>query len=139
MDCSARFKNEREALIQNRAANQVLSMSSCIFCRIIAGELPGEILYSDGQATAFRDQHPIASTHVLIVPNEHIASINDLAEKDEQLIGHLFRIASEIARQEGIAETGYKLIANTGRGAGQTVFHLHLHLIGGRQMPHLFG
>jgi histidine triad (HIT) family protein len=114
-------------------------MSSCVFCRIIAGELPAEILYSDGQATAFRDQHPVASTHVLIVPDEHIATINDLTEKDEPLIGHLFRVALEIARQEGIAETGYKLIANTGRGAGQTVFHLHLHLIGGRRMPHLFG
>jgi histidine triad (HIT) family protein len=109
-------------------------MESCIFCRIIAGQAPGEKLYSDEQATAFRDIHPVAPTHVLIVPNQHIASANDLTEADEPLIGHLYTIARQLAQAEGIAQSGYRLILNTGRDAGQAVFHLHLHLIGGQRM-----
>jgi histidine triad (HIT) family protein len=107
---------------------------NCIFCRIIAGEAPGEILYADEQATAFRDIHPVGPTHILIVPNQHIASVDDLLPEDEPLVGHLFTVARQLAAQEGLQEGGYRLIVNNGRNAGQAVFHLHLHLIGGQRM-----
>jgi histidine triad (HIT) family protein len=106
----------------------------CVFCRIIAGEAPGEIVYADELATAFRDIHPVAPTHILIVPNQHIASVNELKVEDEALVGHLFTVARVLARQLGLHEGGYRLIVNTGRNAGQAVFHLHLHLIGGQRM-----
>jgi histidine triad (HIT) family protein len=109
-------------------------MNHCIFCRIIAGEAPADILYADERATAFRDIHPVAPVHILIVPNQHIASVNDLQPEDEPWIGHLFTVARQLAREQGIHETGYRLILNTGRNAGQAVFHLHLHLIGGQRM-----
>jgi histidine triad (HIT) family protein len=109
-------------------------MNGCIFCKIIAGQAPGTILYHDDLVTAFRDIHPVAPTHVLVVPNRHIASVNDLAPGDETLIGYLFTVAGQIARQEGIDQSGYRLIANTGPDSGQMVFHLHLHVIGGRRM-----
>ncbi len=109
-------------------------MSDCIFCKIIKGEIPGTIVYRDEQATAFRDIHPVAPTHILILPNRHIDSVNMLTEGDEPLIGHLFLVAKQLAAQEKIAEDGYRLIINTNAGAGQTVFHIHLHLLGGRQL-----
>ena len=109
-------------------------LAECIFCRMITGEAPAEIVYADEQATAFRDIHPVAPTHILIVPNKHIASVNDLTPDDEVLVGRLFSLARQIAQQEGIDQTGYRLIVNTGRHAGQAVFHLHLHLIGGQRM-----
>ena len=109
-------------------------MNDCIFCRIIAGQAPAEILYADERAVAFRDIHPVAPAHILIVPVQHIASVDDLEPADEALVGHLFSIARLLARQQGIAEGGYRLIVNTGRDAGQAVFHLHLHLIGGQRM-----
>jgi histidine triad (HIT) family protein len=115
------------------------SMPDCIFCKIIMGKAPGEKVYSDDQVTAFRDIHPVAPTHVLIVPNRHIGSTNDLEPGDEQLTGHLFTVARQIARQEGIEKSGYRLIVNTGPHAGQVVFHLHLHLIGGHRMRHPMG
>jgi histidine triad (HIT) family protein len=111
----------------------------CIFCKIISGKLPGTIVFRDDQATAFRDIHPVASTHILIVPNKHIASVNALESEDEQLIGHLFSVAGQLAKSEGIAEGGYRLITNTGPDAGQTVFHIHVHLIGGQMMKHPMG
>jgi histidine triad (HIT) family protein len=95
-------------------------MTNCIFCKIIAGESPGQVLYQDEHVTAFRDAHPVAPTHVLVVPNKHIASVNDLTTQDETL--------------EGIDRSGYRIIANTGPNAGQLVYHLHLHLIGGQRM-----
>jgi histidine triad (HIT) family protein len=107
---------------------------NCIFCRIIAGQNPGQILFQDGQLTAFRDIHPVAPTHVLVVPNKHISSINDLQPEDEPLVGRMFSLARQIAAQEGIDQSGYRLIINHGRNAGQAVFHLHLHLIGGQRM-----
>ena len=109
-------------------------MSACTFCEIIAGKAPGEIVFRDELVTAFRDIHPVAPTHVLVVPNQHIASVNDLAPEDETLVGHLFTVARQLARQEGIDQTGYRLIVNTGPHGGQVVFHLHLHLIGGQRM-----
>lgn len=109
-------------------------MTDCIFCKIINGELPSTNLYNDGQVTAFRDINPAAPTHILIVPKKHIDSINSLTVDDEPLIGHLFFIAKQLAAQEGIAEPGYRLVINTGAESGQTVDHVHLHLLGGRQM-----
>ena len=109
-------------------------MNDCVFCRIISGEAPGEIIYADEKATAFQDTHPVAPVHILIVPNQHIASVNDLGPEDEPLVGHLFSVARQLAREQGIDGSGYRLIVNTGRNSGQAVFHLHLHLIGGQRM-----
>ncbi|MBU0511166.1 MAG: histidine triad nucleotide-binding protein [Chloroflexi bacterium] len=114
-------------------------MTDCIFCKIIAGDIPSEKVYSDELVTAFRDINPAAPTHILIIPNRHIASINELTPEDEQLAGHLFSIAKTLAVQEGIAESGYRLIINTGPDSGQEVFHLHLHLLGGSKMRYPMG
>ncbi|MFT3890143.1 MAG: histidine triad nucleotide-binding protein [Anaerolineales bacterium] len=112
---------------------------SCIFCKIISGEAKATIVYQDEKATAFRDIHPVAKTHILIVPNKHIKSVGTFTPEDEPLIGHLFSVAQKIAREEGISQNGYRLITNTGTDAGQTVFHLHVHLIGGNRMKHPMG
>jgi len=104
---------------------------SCIFCKIICGESPAQILFRDDLVTAFRDIHPIAPTHILIVTNRHIDSVNELEPEDESLVGHMALVAKQLAAQAGIAEDGYRLIINTGVHGGQTVIHIHLHLIGG--------
>jgi len=109
-------------------------MTNCIFCKIIAGEIPGEFIYRDEQISAFRDINPIAPTHILIVPNKHITDVNDLDTKDEPLIGHLFTVARQLAEEMGIDQSGYRLIINSGPDAGQVVFHLHLHLLAGKPM-----
>ncbi len=109
-------------------------MSECVFCKIIAGEIPSTTVYKDESVTAFRDIHPVAPTHILIVPNKHIRSVNDVSLEDEGALGHMFSIARQLGQQEGIHESGYRLIVNTGPDAGQVVFHLHLHLIGGHKM-----
>ena len=114
-------------------------MTDCIFCKIIAGELPSTNVFHDEQVTAFRDLHPAAPTHILIVPNKHIDSVNLLTSEDEPLIGRLFIIAKQLASQEGIAESGYRLVVNTNAHAGQTVFHIHLHLLGGAPMKNAVG
>ena len=114
-------------------------MDDCIFCKIIAGEIPSSQVYTDNRVTAFRDINPAAPTHVLIIPNRHIASVNELTIDDEQLVGHLFTVAKLIAEQEGIAESGYRLITNTGPDGRQDVFHIHLHLLGGQRMRHPIG
>ena len=111
----------------------------CLFCKIVAGNIPSEKVFEDGRVTAFRDINPVAPTHILIVPNKHIASINELTADDEALVGHLFTTAKELAEREGVAESGYRLIINTGSDGGQEVFHLHLHLIGGQKMRHPMG
>ncbi len=113
--------------------------NECLFCKIIGGDLPSEIVYRDDQVTAFRDINPVAPTHILIVPNKHIASTNELSPEDETTIGHLFTTAKNLATQEGIAQSGYRLIINTGPDAGQIIFHLHLHLLGGQRMRHPMG
>ncbi|MDO9129735.1 MAG: histidine triad nucleotide-binding protein [Anaerolineales bacterium] len=118
---------------------RIAKMSPCLFCKIIRGEAPGKILYRDEQVTAFRDIHPVAPVHILIIPNRHILSVNDLTPEDEPLIGHLFTVARQLVKQEGIDESGYRLIFNTGAHGGQTVFHLHMHLIGGQRMRHPIG
>ncbi len=114
-------------------------MDNCIFCKIVSGSAPAQVLFRDEQATAFRDIHPVAPSHVLIVPNKHITSVNEVAPEDEPLLGHLFTVARQIAAQEGITAGGYRLIVNTGRDAGQVVFHLHVHLIGGQRLRHPMG
>lgn len=114
-------------------------MTDCIFCKIISGDIPSTNVYRDEQVTAFRDINPAAPTHILIVPNKHIDSVNMLISDDEPLMGHLFLVAKQLAAQEGIADDGYRLIANTGTGAGQTVHHIHLHLLGGAPMKHPMG
>lgn len=112
---------------------------SCIFCKIAKNEAKSTIVFQDEKVTAFRDIHPVAPTHVLIIPNKHIASVNHLTLEDEALIGYMFSVAQKIAAAEGIAENGYRLINNTGPDGGQTVFHMHLHLIGGQRMKHPMG
>jgi histidine triad (HIT) family protein len=113
--------------------------SDCIFCKIVSKEAKATIVYQDDQVTAFRDIHPVAPTHILIVPNRHIDSVGTMEPGDEQLVGHLFTVARRLAEQEGIAEGGYRLITNTGPHGGQSVFHLHVHLIGGQRMKFPMG
>ena len=114
-------------------------MSDCIFCKIADNTIEATIVYQDEQATAFRVINPAAPTHILIVPNKHIESVNTLEAEDEQLMGHLFRVARQLAAQEGIAESGYRMITNTGANGGQTILHLHVHLIGGQPMKYPMG
>lgn len=107
---------------------------ACIFCEIIAGRLASDQVYADDSCVAFRDIHPAAPKHVLVVPRKHIATMSDLGEEDEELAGHLLRVGAQVAKSEGIAESGYRLVFNTNEHAGQTVFHIHLHVLGGRPM-----
>jgi histidine triad (HIT) family protein len=111
--------------------------TDCIFCRIIAGTAPAEIVYRDEQVIAFLNLHPIAPVHVLVVPIKHIESVNLAEVEDEPLIGHLFTVARLLAAKNAIDQSGYRLIVNTGPHAGQSVYHLHLHLIGGRRITFL--
>jgi len=104
----------------------------CLFCRILAKEISAKMVHEDDRAIAFEDINPQAPTHVLIVPRKHIAGMNDVTADDAALLGHLQLVAAEIARKRGLADTGYRTVLNTGRGAGQSIFHLHLHLLGGR-------
>lgn len=105
-----------------------------IFSKIIAGEAPADIVYRDEQVTCFRDIAPSAPTHILIVPNREIATVNDLTEEDAPLIAHMVLTAKMLAEREGIAERGYRLVCNVNEEGGQVVYHLHLHLMGGRPM-----
>jgi len=111
----------------------------CIFCRIVAGEVPGDIVYQDEDFLAFRDILPKAPTHVLIIPKTHITSAAELADGQQELAGRLIIIAKNLAEKEGIAKKGYRLVINCGPEGGQVVPHLHLHLIGGRQMDARLG
>ncbi len=108
--------------------------SDCLFCKIVAGEIPVEFVYESDTVVAFRDINPQAPTHVLVIPRKHIATINDIAPEDEAVIGHMYTAAKEIAAAEGIAEDGYRTVMNCNEGAGQSVFHIHLHVLGGRPM-----
>lgn len=105
-----------------------------LFERIIAGEIPANVVYRDERVIALRDIRPRAPVHILIIPHKVIPTANDIADEDEPLIGHLFTVARDLARKEGIAESGYRLIINCNRDGGQEVYHLHLHLIGGRSL-----
>ena len=112
---------------------------TCIFCKIVSSEIKADFVYRDEQVTAFRDIHAVAPTHILIVPNRHIESVSTLEVEDEPLVGHLFTVAGQLANEEGISKGGYRLITNTGVDGGQTVLHLHLHLIGGQRMRYPMG
>ncbi len=112
-------------------------MSDCIFCKIIAGEIPSKQVYKDDLVTAFHDINPVAPVHVLIVPNEHIPSVAEVEPQHEAILGHMFTVARQIAEQLGVAESGFRLVVNTGRDGGQDVFHLHMHLLGGQRLGRL--
>ena len=109
-------------------------MDNCLFCKIVAGDIPTDTVYENDQVLAFRDIDPKAPTHILIIPKEHISTTNDLAEAHKTLMGEMLLAAKEIAGQEGIADSGYRTIFNCNSDGGQTVYHIHLHLLGGRQM-----
>lgn len=107
-------------------------MSECIFCRIGAGEIPSQLVYQDSEIIAFRDTHPQAPTHILIMPRKHIASLAELKTGDLPIVARMLAVANQIAQEQGIAD-GYRLVINTGSKAGQVVMHLHMHLLGGKQ------
>lgn len=109
-------------------------MTDCLFCKIVAGDIKSDIIHQDEDVLAFRDVSPQAPTHVLIIPKRHISTINDLQESDQELVGKLYLAAKLIAEKEGIAEQGYRAVINCNAHGGQSVFHLHLHLLGGRQL-----
>jgi histidine triad (HIT) family protein len=109
-------------------------MADCLFCKIINREIPASIVYEDDRVLAFTDINPQAPTHLLVVPKRHIASLNDLSADDDQSVGEVVRRAAAIAKERGISAGGFRTVFNTNRDAGQTVFHIHLHLLGGRPM-----
>jgi len=107
-------------------------MEGCIFCRIVAKEVQSKIAYEDEDVFAFHDINPQAPVHVLIVPRKHIPSLNEASEEEQILLGKMMLVAQKLAKELGVAENGYRLVLNTNRGAGQSIFHIHLHLLGGR-------
>ena len=106
----------------------------CIFCKIIAGQIPSDVIYTDDKVVAFRDINPMAPVHLLIIPREHILSLNDVTEQQTTLVGHMVQVAKQLAKQQGIATKGYRVVINTGSRGGQVVQHLHMHLLGGREL-----
>jgi len=109
-------------------------MSDCLFCRMVAGDIKPDVVFEDDAVLAFRDVNPQAPTHVLVIPKQHIATTNDLDEASAGVVGRLYLAAKQIASDEGIAGPGYRMVMNCNAGAGQSVYHLHLHLLGGRPM-----
>ena len=110
------------------------AIPNCLFCKIVVGEIPADIVYESDTAIAFRDIYPQAPTHVLIIPRKHIATINDIEVHDNAVVGSLYSAARDIANAEGFADDGYRVVMNCNEAAGQTVFHIHLHLLGGRAL-----
>ncbi len=111
----------------------------CVFCKIVAGEMPADILYQDEEVIAFRDTNPVAPTHLLIIPKKHIPSLTHLPEAGSSLVGDMVSAANQLAKTEGISESGYRLVINCGEQGGQLVPHLHMHLLGGRQLSAALG
>jgi histidine triad (HIT) family protein len=111
-----------------------MSEPSCLFCRIVAEEVPADFVHRDDRAVVIRDLNPQAPTHLLVIPRDHLESLDDASQKDEALLGHLLRVAARVANAEGLAEDGYRTVINNGAGAGQSVFHLHVHVLGGRPL-----
>jgi len=107
-------------------------MTECLFCRIVAGEIPGQFLHQDDTLIAIRDVNPQAPLHALIIPTRHVQTLNDLGPGEDALVGSMVRLAARIATEHGFADRGYRTVFNCNREAGQTVFHIHLHLLGGR-------
>ncbi|WP_085247442.1 HIT domain-containing protein [Gilliamella mensalis] len=110
-----------------------------IFSKIIRQEIPADIVFQDDKVTAFRDISPQAPTHILIIPNKLIPTVNDIKEEDEAILGHMMVVAAKVAKQEGVDESGYRLIMNCNKDAGQDVFHIHMHLLGGKNLGRLIG
>ena len=108
-------------------------MQDCLFCKIIAGQIPGTILYKDERVVVLKDINPQAPMHVLVIPRRHIATLNDLSPQDDGLVGEMIRRGAAIAGDNGYTESGYRTVFNCNEGAGQTVFHIHLHVLGGRR------
>jgi histidine triad (HIT) family protein len=108
--------------------------NDCLFCKIIAGEIPAEFVHQDDLCVAIQDINPQAPTHVLVLPLEHMESLDEASQRDEGLLGHLLRVAARMANDAGHGDTGYRTVVNTGAGAGQSVPHLHVHMLGGRPM-----
>ena len=113
---------------------ELMSQKDCLFCKIVDGDIPADIVYESDSLVAFRDIAPKAPTHVLLIPRRHIATMNDLEDDHASLAGELFVTAAKIAADEGLAEDGYRVVMNCNEAAGQSVFHIHLHLLGGRHM-----
>lgn len=109
-------------------------MSGCIFCRVIEGSIPAKIVYQDEHTLAFDDINPQAPVHTLVIPKRHVASVQELGESDQALLGRILLTCAKIAKDKGLSDSGFRLLANTGRDGGQTVFHLHFHVMGGRHM-----
>ncbi len=109
-------------------------MSDCLFCGIVDGKIKANLVYQDDAVVAFKDIAPKAPVHILIIPRQHLVGVSDIGEPDRALIGQIFQVAARLAREQGIAESGYRVVVNSGADAGQSVFHLHYHLLGGRQM-----
>lgn len=109
-------------------------MADCLFCKIIAGEIPGTFVYQDDHVVAIRDINPQAAMHVLVIPRRHIATLNDLTAEDDALVGEMTRRAAALAREHGHADRGYRTVFNCNADAGQTVFHIHMHVLGGRKL-----
>lgn len=107
-------------------------MEDCLFCKIVKGEVPSTKIYEDEDVYAFKDINPEAPVHILVIPKKHISSVNDIKEEDKELIGKIFLTIKKIAKEQNIADTGYRVITNCGEAAGQTVMHLHFHLLGGK-------
>jgi len=107
-------------------------MESCLFCKIARGELPAQLIHEDNEVVAFQDIHPQAPVHLLICPKKHIPTLNDAAPEDNPLISHMFVVARKLAKDKGIDQKGYRTVFNVNEGAGQTIYHLHLHVLGGR-------
>ena len=114
-------------------------MADCVFCQIVAGKIPARLLYQDDEVIAFPDINPAAPIHLLIVPKRHIPSLAHLSEDETPLVGHMIKIANQLAREEGIADSGYRLVINTGKDGGQVVPHLHMHLLGSRRLADEMG
>ena len=110
---------------------------SCLFCKIIEGDIPADVVYQDEHVLAFRDINPQAPVHILVIPRLHVPTTNDVEEAHRELLGHMVMSAAKIAREEGLSDDGYRLILNCNQHGGQTVFHIHLHLMGGRQLGRL--
>ncbi len=109
-------------------------MSDCLFCRIVRGEIPAQIVKQDPDAVVLEDLEPQAPVHLLVIPRRHLATLNDLTPQDDALVGRLFRLAAEVARERGVAEPGWRAVVNVNRDGNQAVFHVHLHVLGGRAM-----